>query len=278
MREEIRSVLAQYADEKYKDFSAGLIPGAKSLMGVRLPQLRRIAKNIVNDKENKTRWQEETASSGGEYEDIFFEETMLRGMLIGYGTAKKDFPCEEGIAYLKAFIPYIDNWSICDSFCNSFTFANRHRDEVWEFLQTYLYSDKEYEVRVALILLLSQYLKYDIDNKKIARNRKVCMGDISDSFPNKECSVCTRAQYPYLVKILAALNREFHQGYYAQMAAAWLMAETFVCFPYESIQMLTKDCQMDAWTYNKALQKIRESLNPDPAVKEYISALRRAKA
>ncbi len=274
MREEIRTILAQYADEKYRDFSAGLIPGAKPLLGVRLPQLRRIAKSIVNDKENKIKWRDEIASYDGAYADIYFEETMLRGMMIGYGTAKKGISCEEGLVCFKSFVPYIDNWSVCDSFCNSFTFANRYRDEVWEFMQPYLYSEQEYEVRVALILLLSQYLKYDINHKKIARNRKVSMADISNSFLNQERSVSTKEQYPYLERILATLDREFCQGYYAQMAAAWLMAETFVCFPYESTQMLSKECHMDAWTYNKALQKIRESLNPDPEVKEYVKSLK----
>lgn len=275
MREEIRTLLAQYADEKYKDFSSGLIPGAKPLLGVRLPQLRQVAKSIVNDKEDKTKWQDETAGYDGAYADIYFEETMLRGMMIGYGTAQKDVSCEEGLAYFKSFIPHIDNWSVCDSFCNSFSFANRYRDEVWALIQPYLYSDQEYEVRVALILLLSQYLKYDVGNIKITRNRKVRMADIRDSFPNQELSVSTKAQYPYLEKILATLDREFYQGYYAQMAAAWLMAETFVCFPYESTRMLSNGCHMDTWTYNKALQKIRESRNPDPEVKEYMKSLKR---
>lgn len=268
MRKEIRDILVQYADEKYKEFSAGLIPGAKPLMGVRLPRLRQIAKSIVNDKEEKLRWQDEAAVYDGVYEDVYFEETMLRGMLIGYGTAKKSVSCGEGLAYLKSFIPHIDNWSVCDSFCNSFSFANRFRGEVWEFMQPYLYSDREYEVRVALILLLSQYLKYDMDNRKIARNKKVCMANLVDREPNQ-------ANNPYLEKILAALDREFSQGYYAQMAAAWLMAETFVCFPYESTCMLAGECHMDQWTYNKALQKIRESLNSDPAVKDYIKSLKK---
>lgn len=101
------------------------------------------------------------------------------------------------------------------------------------------------------------------------------MADIAESFPNKEFSVWTKNQYPYLEKILAALNREFSQGYYAQMAAAWLLAEAFVCFPYEVHQMLIGDCQMDKWTYNKALQKIRESLNPDAKVKEYMKILKK---
>ncbi len=275
MRKEIRDILAQYTDERYKEFSAGLIPGAKPLMGVRLPQLRRIAKSIVNDKHYKQKWQDETAGYDGEYEDIYFEETMLRGMMIGYGTAKIGVSCEEGLSRLKSFVPYIDNWSVCDSFCSSFSFANRYREEVWEFIQPYLYSDKEYDVRVALILLLCQILKYDSDNKKIERNRKVKMCDINDSFPNQELSIYTKARYPYLKKILAALNRPFEQGYYAQMAAAWLMAETFVCFPYESTQMLVKECQIDIWTYNKALQKIRESLIPDQDVKDYMKSLKK---
>lgn len=275
MRKEIRDILIQYAEEQYKEFSAGLIPNAKPLIGVRLPKIRQIAKNIVNDKDNKQRWRQETAAYDGIYTDLFFEETMIRGILIGYGTAKKDISCEEGLACLKDFIPQIDNWSVCDCFCNSFTFANKYRDKVWEFLQSYLYSEREFEVRVALILLLSQYLKYDKDNKKIARNRNICMENIAQTQANEERSIQTKAQYPYLEKILATLNRPFSQGYYAQMAAAWLLAETFVCFPYETKQMLVNDCQMDNWTYNKALQKIRESLNPDREVKEYVKSLKR---
>lgn len=275
MQEEIRKILAQYADEQYKEFSAGLIPGAKPLIGVRLPKIRQLAKSIVNDKNNKERSRQETAAYDGIYADLFFEETMIRGILIGYGTAKKEISCEEGIAYLKDFIPYIDNWSVCDCFCNSFTFANRYRDEVWAFLQSYLYSEQEFEVRVALILLLSQYLKYDVSNKKISRNRNIHIEDIAQTQAKDERSIQTKTQYPYLEKILATLNRPFSQGYYAQMAAAWLLTETFVCFPYETRQMLANDCQIDNWTYNKALQKIRESLNPDREVKEYVKSLKR---
>lgn len=270
MREEIRNLLAQYADLNYKEFSAGLIPGAKPLVGVRLPQLRKIAKDIA-----KKDWRREVDSRDSEYADIYFEETMLRGMIIGYGTAQKGFPCDKGLEYLVKFIPCIDNWSVCDSFCNSFSFANRYRAEVWDCLQPYLYSDKEYEVRAALILLLSQYLKYDAVNKKVPRNRSVAMADIEDSPANQEKSVGIKAQYPYLERILGTVNRRFDQGYYAQMAAAWLLAETFVCFPYETNQMLAGACELDAWTYNKALQKIRESLNPDKEVKEYIKSLKR---
>ena len=199
MKEEIRAILLQHTDDTYKEFSASLVPGAKPLLGVRLPQLRTIAKDIVK-KGTVGDWRDVIVGCGGENEDIYFEETMLRGMIIGYGTAPKEISCKEGMDYLERFIPQIDNWSVCDSFCNSFHFANRYRDEVWEFMQPYLYSDKEFEVRTAVILLLSQYLKYDKDNKKIPRNRYVKMEDILLNASNEKQSVSTKQKYPYLEK------------------------------------------------------------------------------
>ena len=267
MRETIRALLSEQADEKYRDFSSSLIPGAKPLLGVRLPALRKLAKSIVDGYAEQRNWQDEVSCYDGDNEDVYFEETMLRGMMIGYGTEKYNVTCGEGLQYLAAFIPHVDNWSVCDSFCNTFSLANRYRDEVWEFLQPYLYSDKEYEVRIAIILLLNQYLKYDADNKKIPRKRTVTMADITGKPSDRE--------HPYLVKILDALNRAFTQGYYAQMAAAWTLAEAFVCFPYETSRMLFCECRLDFWTYNKALQKIRESRNPDQEVKEYIKSLKK---
>lgn len=53
------------------------------------------------------------------------------------------------------------------------------------------------------------------------------------------------------------------------------MAENFVCSLYESAQMLTGGGQTDPWTYNKALQKIRESLSSNQAVKDYRKNLKK---
>ena len=101
------------------------------------------------------------------------------------------------------------------------------------------------------------------------------MADIMQTRLNEERSRQTKARYPYLEKILVILNRPFSQGYYAQMAAAWLMAETFVCFPYETRQMLVDSCQMDNWTYNKSLQKTIESLRVDKETKDILRGMKR---
>lgn len=263
MRAEIRKQLELCADKKYRDFSAGLIPGVKDMLGVRLPILRKKAAGI-----SKGDWRGEVSRFDGAYEDIYYEETMLRGMIIGYGTRSADVSADEGIGWLELMIPHIDNWSVCDSFCNSFTFASKNRDAVWEHIQKYLYSDKEFEVRTAVILILNQFLKYDADGGKITRKKTVTMDDINRKSAYKVTN-------PYLEKILDALNREFPQGYYARMAVAWTLAEAMVVFPYEVHAMLTDGCRLDDWTYNKTLSKICESRNPDAEVKEYIKTLKR---
>lgn len=263
MRKEIREQLQAQAEEEYRDFSSALIPESRPLLGVRLPVLRKMAKEIV-----KGDWRDEVASSEGEYADIWFEETMLRGMIIGCGTEKSD--TQEGLAYLKGMISLIDNWSVCDSFCTGFGFAAKHREEVWEFLGPYLNSTKEFEVRTALILLLNQFLKIDKNGKKCTRKRVISMKDlVTDTSGN------TRERFPYTEPILEVLNRRYDQGYYAQMAAAWTTAEAFVTFPYETIKMLEQGCCMDAWTRKKACQKICESRIPDEEVKMYIGSKRR---
>lgn len=263
MRQLIREQIMIYAENSYAEFSSALIPKSKPLLGVRLPKLRELAKQIVKAGE----WEQEVCSYDGEFEDIYFEEVMLRGMIIGYGTERIEI--KEALDYLEAFIPHVDNWSVCDSFCASFSTASKHRDEVWDFLQRYLYSDEEFEVRVAVILLLNQYLKYDKNGKKHARKRIISMEDATK--PQED----VQEQYPYLERVLQVLNRSYTQGYYAQMAAAWTTAEAFVTFPYETIQMLTNQCQMDDWTYHKALQKVCESKNPDVEVKSYMKKLKR---
>lgn len=263
MKEEIREILREKSEADYRDFSASLVPGSKPLLGVRLPVLRKLAKEMV-----KGDWRALISSYDGEYEDQYFEETMLRALIIGYGTEKGEL--REGLAYVERLIPYIDNWSVCDSFCNSFLLAGRYRKEVWGFLQKYLYSDQEFEVRVAVITLLNQYLKYDGNGKKISRIRSVAMEDLRQKNAFRE-----ESEYPYLARILEVLNREYTQGYYAQMAAAWTAAEAFVTFPYDTMQMLSESCRMDDWTYHKTLQKICESRVPDAKVKQYIRSCRR---
>lgn len=259
MNKTIQNKLVELSEEKYREFSQKLVTGGMPLVGVRLPVLRKFAKDIVNGKYNTgyENWEEildDKASS-----DKYFEEVMLRGMLTGFGTSKEKniIKAEER---LDKFVPLVDNWSVCDSFCVSFTITEQYRQEIFDHIQRYLYSDKEFEVRVGLIILLDYFIKVDKTGKKISRKRIVEMTDIKTHSTEKGM---------YIDRILKICNREFNQGYYASMAAAWLIAECFTVYPYDTFEFI-KSNNMDKITLNKAIQKICESRIPDENVKRYI--------
>lgn len=141
----IKTKLVQLADPKYRIFSSGLIPGVDNMIGVRVPDLRDLAKNIAAGN-----WKGYLK----EAEDDSFEEIMLQGLVIGY--AKAD-PGEITTA-LTYFIPKIDNWSVCDSTVMGLKIVKKHQETFWKFIQPYLDADREFFVRFGVVMLLSYYV------------------------------------------------------------------------------------------------------------------------
>ena len=153
----------------------------------------------------------------------------------------------------------MQNWSVCDSVCSGLKLVEKYPEKTWDFLQPYLKSGEEFPCRVGLIMLLNHFVKLGEDKKKITRKRLVTMADLQGQ----------EETGGYLEPILQALDREFTEGYYAQMAAAWLLAELFVTYPVRTLRGL-RELHLDAFTRKKAVQKIRESRIPDKEVKAYL--------
>ena len=143
--EKIRKILLENSDEKYRKFSSSLIPNTDNLLGIRIPFLRKFAKDIA-----KTCAEEFLREKNCEY----FEETMLQGMVIGL--VKTDIA--QRFELIKDFLPKIKNWSVCDCFCCSLKFTKDNRKEVLEFLKPYIKSENEYEVRFAAVMLLDYFV------------------------------------------------------------------------------------------------------------------------
>jgi len=222
----IREQLESLADERYRTFAASLLPGCENILGVRLPLLRKLAKEIA-----KGDWR----SYADTTPTAFFEEIMLLGMVIGY--AKADV--EEKLIRVKAFVPLVTNWSLCDSFCTGLTFTRDNRGRVWEFLQPFLESDQEYAIRFGVVMMLTYY----IDNEFIDR-------------------------------VFIGLNAIKHDGYYVKMAVAWAVSICFIKFPERTTSYLAV-CHLDDFTFNKSLQKVTESFRVDKATKEIIRKMKR---
>lgn len=153
--EKIRKILLENSDEKYRKFSSSLIPNTDNLLGIRIPFLRKFAKDIA-----KTCAEEFLREKKCEY----FEETMLQGMVIGL--VKTDIA--QRFELIKDFLPKIKNWSVCDCFCCSLKFTKDNRKEVLEFLKPYIKSENEYEVRFAAVMLLDYFVNEEYIDTTLA--------------------------------------------------------------------------------------------------------------
>ena len=144
----IREQIFELADEEYRKFQSTLCPGCSNILGVRVPLLRNLAKEIARGD-----WRGYFENA----ENDFFEEVMLQGMVIGYAQAEID----ELIRYINAFVPKIYNWAVCDSFCTGLKFTKKNRDILWENLYMHLSSKEEFEIRFGTVMLLNYYVEED---------------------------------------------------------------------------------------------------------------------
>lgn len=226
MNKTIREQIFKLADEEYRKFSSSLLPNIDDILGVKLPKLRKLAKEIAKDD-----WRSFMATS----ENKYFEEVMLQGMVIGYVKTS----IEETLKYTSDFVPKINNWSVCDSFCSGLKFTKDNMGCVWNFIQPFLLSVDEYSVRFGVVMLIDFYI-------------------------NEE----------YIDRILVLLDNIKHNGYYVKMAVAWAISICFVKFPEKTMKYL-KNNNLDDFTYNKSLQKITESLKVDKETKAIIRGMKR---
>ena len=147
---DIKIELLKLSDLKYRTFSSGLLPGTENIIGVRIPALRNLAKEIA-----KGDWQTYLK----EATDDSFEEIMLQGLVIGYVKGNPD----QVISALKYFIPKIDNWSVCDSVAMGLKISEKYPDAFWKFALQQIDSDREFFIRFGVVMLLSHY----VDEKHI---------------------------------------------------------------------------------------------------------------
>ena len=155
------AILSSMADEKYRLFSCKLLPDAvrKTVIGVRLPRLRTLAKNMVKNGAYAIVLNSSIGST--------MEEKMVYGMLIGYAPLTD----EQKFEYLLKFVPKIDCWSVCDCVCVSLKFKDKKK--LWAFLlKNYAKSTAEFELRFVLVMVLNHFLeeKYLEDVLRLVAN------------------------------------------------------------------------------------------------------------
>ena len=100
---EIQKALFAKQDLKYKDFQSKLIPAInpKTVIGVRTPDLRAIAKEFANHPDV-----EKFLST---LPHKYYDENQVHAFIL---SLMKNY--DECVAHIDAFLPFVDNWATCD--------------------------------------------------------------------------------------------------------------------------------------------------------------------
>ena len=218
--------LKKMQDEKYREFHNKIIGAEVEVIGLRSPIVKDIAKKIP-----KGDWEGFLAQKKGKY----YEETTLRGQVIGFAKADKETIKQ----YIERYIDEIDNWGICDTFIGNLKIIKKEKEYFYPMVKRMAESEEQWKIRFGLITLMSCYIEKE--------------------YINEIFRICSRVK-----------NKE----YYVQMGQAWLISTLFIKFRDETLEYL-KDNSLDKWTQNKAIQKIRESFRVSEEDKELVKSLKK---
>ncbi len=139
--EELTARLFSLADEPYRIFHTKLLKNDKlNVIGVRVPQLRRIARELRGEEERLLH-----------FPDEYYEVTFLKCAAVAR------LPFEEFTRFVDRVVPLLDNWATCDSFMAPCIAA--HREEFLPFVRKYLADGREFVVRYGLVVLRSFYME-----------------------------------------------------------------------------------------------------------------------
>lgn len=217
--------LFELKDDKYADFSSKLTPNIDriSIIGVRVPDVRKLAKEYIKDEESKVFL--------NTLPHKYFDENMLHGLLI---SEIKDY--EECIIKIEKFLPFVDNWAVCDIMSPKI-FA-KNTDKLIDKIKEWLKSNKVYTCRFGIGMLLKYYL--------------------DDNF---------KSEY---LKLVSNIKSE---EYYINMMIAWFFA-TSLCKQWDDTIKYLEENKLDKWVHNKTIQKAIESYRITNEQKEYLKSLK----
>lgn len=210
-------------NETYAEFNKRIVNTKMPVIGVRVPDLRRLARELASDM------------SAADIRNLLaeknqsFDYLLLCGLLIMH--ARLDD--QTTIDLTKQYLPRVDSWAHIDVFIEK---KRRFTGESWwDFALECLQSEAEFTVRYGVVSLMTNFLDES-----------------------------------HIDQVFAALRNIAHDGYYVKMALAWLYATAAVQF-FELTLTELENGHIDAWTRNKAYQKMRESRRFTPEQQDIIA-------
>ena len=226
---DIQKSLMDMQDLGYRDFNSSLLPGVpkESVIGVRIPEIRKYARTLYKTGE----WEKFIT----ELPHTYYEENALHMILL---CNIKDY--DTCIKYINEFLPYIDNWAVCDSGVPDC--YKKNLNKLMTEVKVWIQSDRAYTVRYAVGVLMRLFLDEHFDKRYLAM-----VADIES------------------------------EEYYVNMMVAWYFA-TALAKQWDSTITYIEDRKLTPWIHNKTIQKAVESYRITPQQKVYLKSMRIKKA
>lgn len=223
---EIQKQLFALADGKYAEFQAKLTPTVEAdrFIGVRTPLIRAFAAELSQTPEAEAFLKE--------LPHEFYDENILHALLL---ERQKNF--EECLEKVEQFLPYVDNWAVCDMMRPKV--FKKNRDALIDRVKVWSASEQTYTCRFAIGMLMAHYLDEDFKREYLELPARVTS-----------------------------------EEYYVRMMAAWYYA-TALAKQWENTIPYIEENRLPVWTHNKTIQKACESYRITPEQKMYLKTLRR---
>lgn len=223
----IRLELKNLADPAYREFQSKLVPNVEpaTILGVRVPALRRYARELSRKPDLKVKFLSDLPHT-------YYDENLLHAILL---SSYKDY--EGCLKAVNQFLPYVDNWAVCDSLSPGLFKA--HRDDLPVQIEQWIAApDRVYTCRFGLKMLMTHFLDEDFK--------------------------------PAYLEQAAAVRAE---DYYLKMMQAWFFA-TALAKQWKAALPYIEKKKTSSWVYRKIIQKACESLRLTDEQKAYLRRLR----
>lgn len=188
IQEKIDKFLQDNQDDKYAQFSRGLIASCFPILGIRTKELEGFAKELLKE-----------GISVYDIPLIYHEEIVIAGFMIAF--SKENAECK--VEKLKYLLPYIDNWGSCDMITTRLKGLESQKD----FFVSLLKSDNAFTVRVAIVWLFRNLVKEHTE-------------EIVDYF--------SQIDFSKFEETVNMNGKTVPQSYYIKMAIAWCYSEALI--------------------------------------------------
>ena len=148
----VYEMLLDVKDDKYREFQAKLVPNVSpdTIIGVRTPDMRKIAKEVFNSPE-KDEFLKELPHK-------YYEENLVHFFIIAM---IKEF--DKCIEKVDEFLPYVDCWPVSDQ-ATPKSFKKNHA-KLLPYIKNWIASDHVYTARFGIRMLMNEFLDDDFKDE-----------------------------------------------------------------------------------------------------------------